>query len=153
MNGWLDLTDQQWVWLKWAGRIVLISLLLQYRTIGAASARAFDALVRFYKRRQQQAAIRLSTWWACRTKKCDYYHTYQAYGPAELTHVGFHAGERLALEHFLTHSDDRDDAIGCAICKEWAVRLRGDLWKGIIDTYGHEQKIAAYGFHGNKRDP
>src|SRR5207249_9931908 len=39
------------------------------------------------------------SWWSCLRKRCDYYEVYQAYGPADLTHIGYHAAEKLALEH------------------------------------------------------
>lgn len=32
-------------------------------------------------------------WWACRTRQCSYFKHYLAYGPADLTHDGFHAAE------------------------------------------------------------
>ncbi len=32
--------------------------------------------------------------WRCLTHQCDYYQHYLAYGPAELTHIGYHAAER-----------------------------------------------------------
>ncbi len=40
--------------------------------------------------------MRLKTprWWRCLTHRCDYYQHYLAYGPATLTHAGFHAAER-----------------------------------------------------------
>jgi hypothetical protein len=41
----------------------------------------------------------LHSWWSCPRKRCDYYEIYQAYGPVELTHVGYHSAEKLALEH------------------------------------------------------
>lgn len=33
-------------------------------------------------------------WLDCRLKRCSYYEHYLAYGPAELTHEGFHSAER-----------------------------------------------------------
>lgn len=38
------------------------------------------------------------SWWRCRTKRCDYYRHYLAYGPPELTHEGYHAAERHCAE-------------------------------------------------------
>jgi len=35
----------------------------------------------------------LRRWWECRTKRCTYYKHYLAYGPADLTHEGFHSAE------------------------------------------------------------
>lgn len=36
--------------------------------------------------------------WECATKQCTYYQHYLAYGPAELTHIGYHAAERHCIE-------------------------------------------------------
>jgi len=65
---------------------------------------------------------RLRQWWACRTKNCDYYRHYLAYGPAELTHIGFHSAEVLADIHF---SNCRYNGPAmCPICLKWESRLR-----------------------------
>jgi hypothetical protein len=74
----------------------------------------------------------LSAWWLCRRKQCDYYQSYQAYGPPDLTHVGYHAGERLAIEHFVSHSGGSSQ--GCEVCKNWAERLRGEFWNGLMSA-------------------
>jgi len=42
--------------------------------------------------RKLKKAIR--SWWLCRTKQCLYFTHYLAYGPADLTHDGFHAAEK-----------------------------------------------------------
>lgn len=34
----------------------------------------------------------------CRTKRCSYFQFYLAYGPAELTHEGYHAAEKICAE-------------------------------------------------------
>ncbi len=36
----------------------------------------------------------LKQWWLCRTKQCFYYTHYLAYGPAHLTHDGYHAAAK-----------------------------------------------------------
>ena len=42
--------------------------------------------------------LRLRRWivrrWECATNRCTYYEHYLAYGPAELTHIGYHSAER-----------------------------------------------------------
>lgn len=40
----------------------------------------------------------LRRWLECRTKRCDYYQHYLAYGPPELTHEGYHAATRKCIE-------------------------------------------------------
>jgi hypothetical protein len=35
----------------------------------------------------------LRQWWECRAKQCTYFKHYLAYGPADLTHEGYHAAE------------------------------------------------------------
>lgn len=61
-------------------------------------------------------------WWECRTKKCTYVQHYLAYGPAELTHDGFHAAERLGSLHFANCRYDGPDL--CKTCASWEKRLR-----------------------------
>jgi len=95
----------------------------------------------------------LRTWWSCTTKKCDYYQVYQAYGPLELTHVGYHAAERLALEH-LTNCVAPSEGV-CRLCEEWANRLRGELWHTLMragspsgdNSDNSNDKRTGYGFH------
>jgi hypothetical protein len=70
--------------------------------------------------RKMKRAIR--KWWECQTKQCDYYENYLAYGPAELTHIGFHAAERLAGKHFDNCSYNGPGS--CSICQRWEQRLR-----------------------------
>lgn len=61
-------------------------------------------------------------WWECRTKRCAYYDHYLAYGPAELTHEGYHAAERRALRHMLScRAWERGE---CSTCLRWEERLR-----------------------------
>ena len=64
----------------------------------------------------------IQQWWQCRTKRCDYYRHYLAYGPAELTHIGYHSADRIASEHFKNcrTSHERE----CSICTSWEKRLR-----------------------------
>jgi hypothetical protein len=112
--------------------------------------------LRFLWRRllQRRWAI-LKAWWVCKTRRCDYYQTYQAYGPPDLTHVGYHAAERLAIEHFVSHSENAGSSRGFKICKNWAERLRGEFWStltGDSDQIGAdailETKKRQFGFLG-----
>lgn len=64
----------------------------------------------------------LRRWWECRTKRCDYYRHYLAYGPAELTHIGYHSGCRLSAEHF-GNCGYKGPGL-CRICSAWEQRLR-----------------------------
>lgn len=97
----------------------------------------------------------LRSWWSCTKKKCDYYQVYQAYGPAELTHIGYHSAERLAIEHFAGHSENPGSSKGCQDCKTWAHRLRGEFWSTLlvdgppVDTDpALESKKKQFGFLG-----
>jgi len=94
----------------------------------------------------------LNSWWACRTKRCDYYQVYQALGPSELTHIGYHAAERMAIEH-RTNCSTRSER-ECGTCKEWAERLRGEIWASIMESKSEigerqfeERTKGPYGFH------
>ena len=92
----------------------------------------------------------IGSWWSCVRKKCDYYQVYQAYGPADLTHLGYHAAERLALEHLL--GCERRDGGVCEDCEGWAVRLRGEFWAVLMkrtppDANDPESKKGTFGFH------
>lgn len=60
--------------------------------------------------------------WECRTKRCSYYDHYLAYGPADLTHEGFHAAERKADAHMKNCRNwgERE----CRVCSNWEKRLR-----------------------------
>ena len=80
----------------------------------------------------------LKSSWRCLRMKCDYYQVYQAYGPADLTHVGYHAAEKLALEHL-----GKCDRRPCEVCGQWATRLRGELWQAIMSGPDKEK----IGFH------
>ena len=66
--------------------------------------------------------IFLRKWWECRTKRCTYFAHYLAYGPAELTHEGYHSAERLCEAHFANCHYDGPDL--CRICTNWEQRLR-----------------------------
>jgi hypothetical protein len=90
-------------------------------------------------------------WCECRAKRCDYYQSYQALGPPELTHVGYHAAERMALEHrgvCLMREEGQ-----CELCEGWAERLRGEVWQAIMGNKSAigdqliEKKNKVYGFH------
>lgn len=63
----------------------------------------------------------IRNWWACRIHRCTYFTHYLAYGPAELTHVGFHAAERLGALHFAQCKYSGDV---CPMCSSWEKRLR-----------------------------
>lgn len=59
----------------------------------------------------------------CQARECDYYNGYLAYGPAELTHVGYHSAEKLYEKHAdsCTWNWHRS---ACPACKNWETRLR-----------------------------
>jgi hypothetical protein len=61
----------------------------------------------------------------CQTHTCTYYTHYLAYGPADLTHEGFHQAERMGDEHIrnCTRTHNAPHAV-CPICTRWEVRLR-----------------------------
>jgi hypothetical protein len=61
-------------------------------------------------------------WWECRTKRCDYFRHYLAYGPAELTHEGYHAAEDLGARHFASCHYEGPGL--CKTCSNWEMRLR-----------------------------
>jgi hypothetical protein len=89
-------------------------------------------------------------WLECHTKRCDYYQSYQALGPAELTHVGYHAAERLALDHRVGCEvrEERE----CETCRMWAERLRGEVWaalmgnRSVVGDQMVKEKKKTYGF-------
>jgi hypothetical protein len=85
----------------------------------------------------------LSSWWSCLRKRCDYYEVYQAFGPADLTHNGYHAAERLALEHRAncTIRGERE----CETCQGWSDRLRGEVWELLMASKTRTEK--QFGFH------
>ena len=58
----------------------------------------------------------------CRMKRCDYYTHYLAYGPAELTHIGYHSAIRLANAHFDSCRIHLDRE--CPVCTRWEKRVR-----------------------------
>jgi hypothetical protein len=62
----------------------------------------------------------LKQWWKCRTQQCDYYQDYLAYGPADLTHIGYHAACRKAELHF-KHCTRVDV---CSACSHWEKAIR-----------------------------
>lgn len=59
----------------------------------------------------------------CLEHECDYYLNYLAYGPAHLTHEGFHAGARQYTAH-MNHCRKSAMTGICPTCKDWEVRLR-----------------------------
>lgn len=59
----------------------------------------------------------------CYDKVCTYYTGYLAYGPADLTHEGFHSAETLAQRHMeACQSIERSGR--CAVCGDWERRIR-----------------------------
>jgi hypothetical protein len=59
----------------------------------------------------------------CRAHTCSYYRWYLAYGPADLTHEGFHQAEQQAHAHMNQCSRSPERGI-CPICSDWEKRLR-----------------------------
>lgn len=65
----------------------------------------------------------------CRTRQCSYYQHYLAYGPAELTHEGFHAAEKkceaiqLQIQRYL--DEDRPPPQHLVkVAESWEQRVR-----------------------------
>lgn len=69
---------------------------------------------------------------ACRSKRCDYFTHYLAYGPAELTHEGYHAAcikngeaQKRADEWFKAHPLAVKLPEGLdQLCRTWEARVR-----------------------------
>jgi hypothetical protein len=107
----------------------------------------------FLKFCQQHIAWPLERWWDCRTKRCDYYQCYQALGPSELTHIGYHAAARMALEH--RGGCEMREERECDTCRTWAERLRGEVWaalmgnRSVVGDQMVEEKKKTYGFIGH----
>ena len=59
----------------------------------------------------------------CKDRKCSYYQHYLAYGPAELTHEGFHVAEENGENHFKNCSR-ADSRKPCQVCEGYEKRLR-----------------------------
>jgi len=65
----------------------------------------------------------IRNWWECHINKtCTYYDHYLVYGPAELTHIGFHGAERKANAHFKNCTYAGEGL--CSVCSRWEERLR-----------------------------
>jgi len=111
----------------WESVVGLLLLLVAFLLIVWLLARLLQFLWRRFLHQRWKG---FSAWWVCKRNRCDYYQIYQAYGPAHLTHVGYHAAEQLAWEHLLSHSGDSSS--GCKVCKDWAERLRGELWGKLM---------------------
>lgn len=61
----------------------------------------------------------------CRQHACGYYTHYLAYGPADLTHEGYHAAEKLAIEHLSNcHWELGVGIAPCRTCLDWERRVR-----------------------------
>lgn len=127
--------------------VVAIAVLILLRVDGLRGKPTGEKTKDFFRYR----ASLLRGWWECRTKRCDYFQVYQGLGPAELTHVGYHAAERMALEH-RANCEVRTER-ECETCKTWAERLRGELWEAIMGTRSViadrviEGKKRTYGFY------
>lgn len=72
----------------------------------------------------------LSRKWECATKECSYYKHYCAYGPAELTHVGYHHAEHHCIEAqkrlidwYETHPHGENRPLE-SIAQAWEQRVR-----------------------------
>lgn len=64
---------------------------------------------------------------ACRERKCDYYTHYLAYGPADLTHDGYHAAVTLAEEHHKNCHICQPGSTSTKVCNsaaKWEERIR-----------------------------
>lgn len=69
---------------------------------------------------------------ACRSKRCDYFQHYLAYGPAELTHEGYHAAcvkngeiQKRATAWFEAHPLATNLPEGLdKMCRDWEGRVR-----------------------------
>lgn len=68
---------------------------------------------------------------ACRKRQCTYYQHYLAYGPAELTHEGFHVAEKhceaaqLRIEKWMNdHPDEQVPELMMNIATRWEARVR-----------------------------
>jgi hypothetical protein len=113
-------------WESVAGLLLLLLALLLFLWL-------LMRLLRFrWQRSLQQHWAILTAWWVCKRRQCDYYQIYQAHGAPDLTHVGYHAGERLAIEHFVSHSENPGSSRECEVCKGWAERLRGGFWTTLM---------------------
>ena len=79
--------------------------------------------------------MRIRRWfrqrWDCATKQCSYYQHYQAYGPAELTHIGYHVAEQHCAEAqkrvsdwFDTHPTGEAPEHLMRFASNWEARIR-----------------------------
>jgi hypothetical protein len=137
----------------WESVVGFVLLLVAFLLLAWLLARLFRFL---WHRFLQRGWAILGAWWECRRKQCDYYQIYQAHGPRDLTHLGYHAGERLAIEHFVNHSGGSHR--GCDVCKNWAERLRGEFWTTLMGGSRQpgtdailETKQRQFGFLGGTR--
>ena len=71
--------------------------------------------------------------WECHTKRCSYFEDYLSYGPADLTHEGYHAAERKCAfwqdraQKWLDAHKDSDLEFPAYIereCEKWEKRIR-----------------------------
>lgn len=69
----------------------------------------------------------------CRKRQCSYFQHYLAYGPAELTHEGFHAAEKecekvqqRAMAWMNDHRNDNKPFPESLdkLCRSWETRIR-----------------------------
>ena len=74
----------------------------------------------------------------CRTRECDYYTHYLAYGPAELEHEGYHAACKQFEE---AHNRVDRHAKECLRCQQ---HERCPHWDRLLEqTYPWEKRIRA----------
>ena len=69
--------------------------------------------------------------WQCATKQCDYYTHYLAYGPADLTHIGFHnatkkglAAQQRVMDWYNAHPKGQAPEGLMRIASNWEARVR-----------------------------
>jgi hypothetical protein len=74
---------------------------------------------------------RLYQWWQCTAKECDYYTHYLAYGPAELTHEGYHSAARicdrwqqLSMKWWEEHPNSTGPDPYEQMCERWEKAVR-----------------------------
>lgn len=72
----------------------------------------------------------VQNWYRCQTQQCDYFEHYLAYGPAELTHEGYHAANRKCAywqEADAKWMEDHPNALESPFrkqCETWEKRVR-----------------------------
>lgn len=90
----------------------------------------------FFRKRRMKVSLwqrikrAFHQWWDCQTKNCDYYNHYIAYGPAELSHEGYHVAcrkcehwQKRNSEYFLKHPEAMHSPFEKQ-CEVWEKRVR-----------------------------